>query len=98
MFKLLKLALVVGALAAVWMLVPVGGRTLGARWRAAGDAEAFVVAGWGELRRAFAAAPAPKQKTPPAQPRGADRARPAEQHTERDRQAVDRIVAEHLGK
>jgi hypothetical protein len=94
MFKLLKLTLVVGALAAVWMLVPVRGRTLEARWRAAGSPEAFAVAGWSELRRAFEAAPPAK---PRPQPSGADKASsPAEQHTERDRQAVDRIVAEHL--
>ncbi|HSN13028.1 MAG TPA: hypothetical protein VLT61_00245 [Anaeromyxobacteraceae bacterium] len=97
MFKLLKFALVVGALAAVWMLVPIGGRTLQARWRAAGSAEGFVVACWGELKRAADAAPAKPKAAAPSQARAGDRAtRPAEQHTERDRQAVDRIVAEHL--
>jgi hypothetical protein len=97
MFKLLKLCLVVGALAAVWMLVPVGGRTLQARWTAAGSAEAFAAGCWGELKRAADGAPA-KPKTPtPAQARAGERAaRPAEQHSERDRQAVDRIVSEHL--
>ncbi|MGB8929983.1 MAG: hypothetical protein WCC48_01905 [Anaeromyxobacteraceae bacterium] len=97
MFKLLKLAIVVGALAAVWMLVPIGGRTLQARWSAAADAEAFAVSGWAELKHA-AEAPKVKPKAGiPAQARAGDRAaRPAEQHTERDRKAVDRIVAEHL--
>lgn len=94
MFKLLKLALVVGALAAVWLLVPIRGRTLEARWRAAGSAEKFAVAGWSELKRAFEAAPPAKPRPPPAN--AAKPTRPAEQHTERDRQAVDRIVAEHL--
>ncbi|HSM91451.1 MAG TPA: hypothetical protein VLT47_01120 [Anaeromyxobacteraceae bacterium] len=99
MFKLLKLCLVVGALAAVWMLVPVGGRTLDARWRAAGSAEAFASGCWAELKRAADGTPA-KPKAAPAPARAAERAaertRPAEGHTERDRKAVDRILAEHL--
>jgi len=93
MFKLLKFALVAGALAAVWMLVPVGGRTLQARWDAARSPVGFARGLWVELDRAFAAPPAPK-KAPPAE---RDRAaRPSEAHTEGDRKAVDRIVAEHL--
>ena len=97
MFKLVKLAFVVGALAAVWMLVPVGGRTLHARWTAAGSPEAFARAAWAELDRAL------RSPSPPAAAKGkpaagpSDRAaRPTEAHTERDRKAVDQIVAEHL--
>lgn len=94
MFKLLKLAFVVGALVAVWMLVPVGGRTLQARWDAAASPAAFAKGGWAELERAFAS-------TPPAKPKPAPQAheratRPTEAHSDRDRQAVDQIVAEHL--
>jgi hypothetical protein len=94
MFKLVKLAFVLGALAAVWMLVPIGGRTLHARWTAAGSPGAFARATWAELDRAFAAAPPPKAKAPATERERA--ARPTEAHTERDREAVDRILAEHL--
>jgi len=98
MFKLLKLAFVVGALAAVWMLVPVGGRTLHARWAAAGSPEAFARAAWAELDRALAKAPEPAAKAKPgaAGREPAKPTRPTEAHTERDRQAVDKILAEHL--
>jgi hypothetical protein len=97
MFKLLKLAFVVGALAAVWMLLPVSGRTLHARWTAAGSPEAFARATWAELDRALSAPPAPSPKAKrEREPAAARPARPTEAHTERDRQAVDRIVAEHL--
>ena len=103
MFKLLKLALVVGALTAVWMLVPIGGRTLHARWTAAGGLEPFARGAWSELDRAFAAPAKEKDGEKRARPEAAARepakgrpARPTEAHTERDRQAVDRILAEHL--
>ena len=99
MFKLLKLAFVVGALAAVWTLVPIGGRTLHARWTAAGSPAAFAKAGWAELDRAFSApaAPARSKPAPAASGRTPERAaRPTEAHTDRDRRAVDQIVAEHL--
>jgi len=99
MFKLLKLAFVVGALAAVWMLVPIGGRTLDARWKSAGSPGAFARAAWAELDRALSSPPPPSKGSGPAggrekQPERA--ARPSEAHTERDRQAVDRIVADRL--
>jgi hypothetical protein len=97
MFKLLKLAFVVGALAAVWMLVPIGGRTLHARWTAAGGPEAFARATWAELDKALAKEPEPAPKAKGArEPAGARAPRPTEAHTERDRQAVDKILAEHL--
>lgn len=94
MFKLVKLAFVVGALAAVWMLVPIHGRTLDARWTAAaGSPGAFAKATWAELDEALSAPPkpAPAPKAKPGAP-----ARPTEAHTEKDRRAVDKIVAEHL--
>src|SRR5574341_508383 len=98
MFKLVKIAFVVGALAAVWMLVPVGGRTLQARWTSAGSAAAFARQSWAELDRAFAAPPGGEGKAKAgATERAPERAgRPTEAHTDRDRRAVDRIVAEHL--
>jgi len=99
MFKLVKLALVVGALAAVWMLVPISGRTLHARWVAAGSPEAFARAGWAELDRALSTPPAPPPKAKHDREPVAGRApRPTEAHTDRDRQAVDKIVAEHLNR
>lgn len=98
MFKLVKLAFVVGALAAVWMLVPVGGRTLHARWTAAGSPLAFARESWAELDRAFSAEPNPAAKAKAAgRERAPERAtRPTEAHSERDRQAVEKILAEHL--
>lgn len=94
MFKLLKLAVVLGALAAVWMLVPIGGRTLHARWTAAPGVEGFARGCWAELDRAFRAPPPAKAKPAPAERERATR--PTEAHTDRDRRAVDQIVAEHL--
>jgi hypothetical protein len=41
----LKLALAAGALWAVWTFVPIRGRTLAERWRAAPGAAAFVERG-----------------------------------------------------
>lgn len=94
MFKLLKLAVVAGALAAVWTLVPLHGRTLQARWSAAEGPGAFARGCWAELDRAFAVPPAAKPKAAPAERERATR--PTEAHTDRDRRAVDQIVAEHL--
>jgi hypothetical protein len=89
----LKLALAAGALWALWNFVPVHGRTLADRWQAAPTAAAFAERSWDEAARAFGGKPATKpqarQKPTPAQ-------RPAEAHTEADRQAVDRILSEHL--
>jgi hypothetical protein len=97
MFKLLKLAFVVGALAAVWLLVPIGGRTLQARWTAAGDPAAFGRGIWAELDQAFAAEPKPgKAKPEGGKEHAARAARPTESHSERDRRAVDRILADRL--
>jgi hypothetical protein len=105
MMKVVKLALVVGALAAVWAFVPVGGRTLSERWRAAGSAERFAERSWAELREAFRDEPtAPAKTKPPRTPGpqtqarakpGRD-ARPAEGHTDADRRALDQILAERL--
>ncbi|ACL64588.1 conserved hypothetical protein [Anaeromyxobacter dehalogenans 2CP-1] len=96
---LLKLAVAGAALAAVWAFVPFGGRTLGDRWKAARTPSEFVDRTWAEMKgTAPAKAPPPR---PPAQARqqpgrGGTPARPTEGHTEADRRALDRIVAEHL--
>lgn len=94
MFRLaLKVAFAAAALWAVFTFVPVHGRTLADRWRAAPDAAAFVDRGFDEVSRAFAgksaAKPQARQKPSPAQ-------RPSEGVTEADRKAVDRILADRL--
>jgi hypothetical protein len=94
MFRLaLKLALAAGALWAVWTFVPVRGRTLADRWRAAPDAAIFVERGWDEASHAFAGKPAPR---PQARQKPAPAQRPTEGHTEADRKAVDRLLSERL--
>jgi hypothetical protein len=103
-----KLALAAAAAWAVWTFVPIGGRTLGARWQAAPGAGAFAADLFGEARRALARLVSDGQKPPPKGPpprreaRAGDRRahdpRPAEQHTESDRRAVDRIVADRLSR
>lgn len=89
----LKLALAAGALWAVWTFVPVRGRTLADRWRAAPSAPAFVERGWDEATHAFARKPAarPQARQKPAAPQ-----RPTEAVTESDRKALERILSERL--
>jgi hypothetical protein len=91
----LKLAVAAAAVWAVWSFVPVGGHTLADRWRAAGDLSAFLERGWAEATGAGARKTAPKpqarQKPAPAPQR------PTEGHTEADRRAVERILADRLG-
>lgn len=97
MFKLVKFAFVVGALAAVWTLVPVAGRTLHARWSAASGPQAFAKGLWTDLDRALASKPGDdKAKTAAPAKAKAPAARPTESVTERDRKAIDQIVAERL--
>jgi hypothetical protein len=97
---LVKLALAAAAVAAVLAFVPVGGRTVAARWRSARTPSEFVDRAWGELRAAVAEAPGDRSPARPhartGPPPAPGRTRPAEKHTEADREAVDRIVAEHL--
>lgn len=97
MFKLVKFAFVVGALAAVWTLVPVAGRTLHARWTAAPGVEAFAKGIWTDLDRALASKPGEEKAKASAPAKGkAPATRPTESVTERDRKALDQIVAERL--
>ncbi len=99
MLRLLaKVLLAVAALAAVWLWVPIAGRTLAARWRAAGSPAAFVENGLAEARgrppagssRARAGARSPARSP------GSARERPVERHTDADRRALDRVLSEHL--
>lgn len=94
MFRLaLKVSLAAAALWAVWTFVPVRGRTLADRWHAAPGPSEFVERGWAEARGAFSSKPAGR---PQARQKPAPGQRPTEGHTEADRRAVDRILADHL--
>jgi hypothetical protein len=106
MLKLLKWALVLAGLAAVVAFVPVGGRTLLARWQAAGSPSLFAARAWSEIEQALgrlagrsreARTPSRAQARAPARPPAASppRAAPVERHSDADRSAVDAIVAEH---
>jgi hypothetical protein len=96
MFRVvLKLAVAAAAIWAVWSFVPVGDRTLAERWRAAGDLSTFVERGWVEATGGAGrpSRPQARQKPAPAQPQ-----RPTEGHSEADRRAVERILAERLAR
>jgi hypothetical protein len=99
MLRLLaKVFLACAALAAVWLWVPIAGRTLAARWRAAGSPAAFVERGLAELR-GHASASSSRARTgarPPARTPGNSRERPVERHTDSDRRSLDRVLSEHL--
>ena len=89
-----KLLLAAAAVAAVWSFVPVGGRTMAARWQRARSPSELVEGIWADVHRA---PPRPAHPAPRAQARSAAApARPTESHTEADRQALDRIVSRHL--
>src|SRR5512145_2893025 len=88
----LKLALAAAAVWAVWSFVPVNGRSGAERWRAAGSLPAFLDGAWAEAtggRTARPPRPQARQNPSPAP-------RPTEGHTEADRRAVERILAERL--
>jgi hypothetical protein len=90
----LKLVAAAAAVWAIWSFVPVGERTLAARWRAAGSLSAFLERGWAEAVRDTATRSSSKPQarpkpTPPA-------ARPTEGHTDADRRAVERILADRV--
>jgi len=91
----LKLALAAAAVWALFTYVPVRGRTLADRWAAAPTPSAFVERGVAELTGRAPSRPARPQAR--AQRSGA-RERPTEGHTESDRRAIDRIVAEQLAE
>lgn len=96
----LKLSLAAAALWAVFSFVPVGDRTLADRWKRAGTPAAFLEGAWAELKGEPAAKPAPPRSRARAPSReGARAARPpapTEDHTEADRRALDRLLAEQL--
>jgi hypothetical protein len=92
-----KLVLAAAAVVAVWSFVPVGGRTMAARWQRAGSPAALLEG----LRADLGHEPSrpAAHHAPGAQARsGAAPGRPTESHSEADRQALDRIVSRHLEK
>jgi hypothetical protein len=88
----LKLAFAAAAVWAVWSFVPVAGKTGAQRWRAAGNLSAFIERSWAE---ATGSGPAGPSARPQARQKPAPQ-RPTEAHTDADRQAVERILAESL--
>jgi hypothetical protein len=100
----LKLLVAAAALWAIFAFVPFGGRTLADRWKASRSPAEFVERTWAEMKgtpeSAKARPPARSQARVAQPPAARDRAgeRPTERHTDSDRRAVDRIVAEHLAE
>jgi hypothetical protein len=104
-------AAIAAILVLVFAFVPVGGKTLVERWNGAPSASAFAEKGlrevssswdrlWGDGKAARPAArPAPARAAAARPGRQAEAARPVpepvEHHTDADRSALDRIVAEH---
>jgi hypothetical protein len=98
MLKLLFGLVLLGALAFAVAFVPLHGRTVLDRWNAAPTASAFLARGWREAKVALGPETEPAKGTraqaakpgrPPPRP-----AAPTEHHSEADRAAIDRIVAE----
>lgn len=103
MWSLLKLALLLGTVAALVFLLPLGGRTLADRWQAAGGATDFARRSWAELRGAAGAerAKPPRASRPQGQGQaqakaGGKPAAPEEGVTEQERQALEKLLGEHL--
>jgi hypothetical protein len=108
MSRLLLAVAVAAILVLVGAFVPVNGKTLVERWNAAPSATQFADRGWNDLTarwdRLWGAKPAAKpasKGTPskgaaarPVPPR-ATLPEPVENHSDEDRKALDRIVAEH---
>ncbi|HVI75869.1 MAG TPA: hypothetical protein VM683_12870 [Anaeromyxobacteraceae bacterium] len=101
MLRLLFGLALCAALAAAAAFVPLRGRTVLDRWRAAPDATTFATRSWSEAKAALGLAPEPPRpgSRPKARPlrsaaRGARPAPPTEQHTDADRAALERVLAE----
>jgi hypothetical protein len=101
MLKLLFALALAGALALAALFVPLRGSTVVERWKAAPDVASFAARGWRDVKVACGLAKdsahaARAQAAHPGRPaRPARTAPPSEAHSERDRAALDRIVAEH---
>ena len=101
MVKLALTLCVAVALGAAFALVPLRGRTLLDRWNRASGVGDFLDRGWDEAKTAALSAggaPAthpPRTARPPGRPAAAGAKKPAERHTDADRAALERILAEH---
>jgi hypothetical protein len=109
MSRLFLAVAVAAILALVGAFVPFDGKTVVERWNAAPSASQFADRGWSEVTtrwdRLWGSKPAPRPaaRAGAARPAaGARQARPAdkapepvEHHTDADRSALERIVAEH---
>jgi len=99
MAKLLFGLLVLGGLAAAVALVPLRGRTVLDRWHAAKSPVEFVERSLAEAKAALAQSKRPAhpqaRSAARATPRPGRTGAPVEELSDRDRAAVDRIVAEH---
>jgi hypothetical protein len=101
MLKLLFALTLAGALAGAALVVPLRGSTLVERWSAARDPASFVARGWHDVKAACGFAKEAPRAARPRAARPGDPARPSrpappsEAHTDRDRAALDRLVAEH---
>jgi hypothetical protein len=92
----LKMVFAAAALAAVWSFVPIAGHTMAWRWHRAADPADFVDRTWAEIH-GDARPPPHARPSPHGQARGGPAAaRPAESHSEADRQELDRILSRHL--
>jgi hypothetical protein len=93
-----KLVLASAVLAALWLWVPIRGRTLSDRWDRAGSFTAFVERGWQELGGEPAKPAQERRPSARSQARGtsAPRSRPTEGHTDADRRELDRVLANEL--
>ncbi|MFT3917188.1 MAG: hypothetical protein QM704_24800 [Anaeromyxobacteraceae bacterium] len=106
MFRLLlKLALAGAFLFALWTWVPLGGRTLAQRWRAAATPMDFVRGGLADAGVGGDAAEHEKPRTSPQARAGgrsrvdaASRERAPERVTEAERRALDRRLADELAR
>jgi hypothetical protein len=104
MGRLLKLAVLIGLIAALLALVPFGGHTLLDRWRAARGPGDFTARLWAELRGVTPppapGAPAPPRRARPGRPPGAAEPsspdQPLESTTEAERKSLDKLLDQHL--
>jgi hypothetical protein len=104
MLKLLKLAVLLGLVAAAVFLLPFGGRTLFERWRAAHGASDFAARTWAELRGGEPPGPpaasrkgrSGKPTETPGQRSAPDQ--PLETTTDADRKALDKLLDQQLSE
>jgi len=96
MLRLVGLLLVAGALAAGAAYLPIGGRTVRDRWHASRGPGDFARRSFRELSQAAGLLDPPARPVPP---KSAPSPRtPVERHTDSDRAALERVVAERGAK